>query len=142
MAFFNSFHTKFTKFYSFFICFGIFTYTNIFAQDFAKVDIADKNPNKTGLKAKPLSTNTHIEIKNDEAPLIARKGETLNVKLDNPKNEKLMVRLHSSLGRLVKEYTQVKGGILIETTTLLAGVYFVIVKRQNVREIKKLLITD
>ncbi len=142
MAFFNTFCTKYTKFYFFLICFGIFNYSNIFAQDFAKIDFADKNANKKVLKTNTLNTTNKTEIKNDETPLIVRKGEVLNIKLDNPKNEKIIVRVHSSLGRLVKEYTQIKEGVLIQTNVLLAGLYLVIVKRENAREIKKLLVTD
>lgn len=141
MTFTNTFLKNFTKFYLFVgvVCLTNIFLTNIYAQDLANADISI--PKSKTLKTNTINT-TQTKIINNETPLIVKKGDVLTIKLDNPTNEKMIVRIHSSLGRLVKEYPQVKEGFLMETTTLLAGVYLVIIKKSQSREIRKVLVTD
>ncbi len=153
MTFNYTFYTNFPKFSSFVFLFGvIYIFSpNVLAQDFVSADASakdivvtaeKKDLNKKVLKANTLSNTPTTQIIQNETPTIVKKGETLNIRLDNPKNEKIIVRVHSSLGRLVKEFPEVKEGFLMPTTTLLAGLYLVIIKRQNIREIRKVLVTE
>ena len=79
---------------------------------------------------------------NDNNPIIIQKGEILNIKVEQAENEQVDIRIHSSLGRLVREFKNVYQQINYKTDHLLAGIYLVVIKRADVREIRKVLITD
>jgi hypothetical protein len=91
-----------------------------------------------------LVKNDHKEVKliNNETPIIIRKGEKLTIKISNDNNTSATVRVHSSLGRLVQTYMDVWEKITMTTDKLLPGVYLVIIKKAESREIRKVLVTD
>jgi hypothetical protein len=83
-----------------------------------------------------------IQIINQETPIIIKKGEVLKVDIENPKNQSILVRVHSSLGRLVKQFDEVYDNISMKTDVLLPGVYIIVIKRAESREIRKFLLTE
>jgi hypothetical protein len=91
-----------------------------------------------------LSKNEGKEVKliNNETPIIIRKGDKLTIKISNDNNTSATVRVHSSLGRLVQTYVDVWEKITMTTDKLLPGVYLVIIKKAESREIRKVLVTD
>ena len=106
----------------------------------------------TNTTAKALATDTvqissklknnDIKLINTETPIIIQKGEILKLKIDNSETIPTSVRIHSSLGRLVKEFMQVDKQINVTTDKLLPGVYLIIIKQDKVREVKKFLLTE
>jgi hypothetical protein len=89
-----------------------------------------------------LSTKTGVQLINNEVPIILPKGERLQVKISNSESIPTVVRIHSSLGRLVKEFTEVNGQISMPTDKLLPGIYLIIIKQDALREVRKLVLTD
>lgn len=89
-----------------------------------------------------IKNDANVKIIKEEHPIIIRKGENLTINIDNPLKATLQVRIHSSLGRLVKQYLDVEDQIVMNTNNLLSGVYLVIIKKDDIREIRKVLITD
>lgn len=88
-----------------------------------------------------ISQNDVRIIKNEEA-LLLKKGEILNIQVDNPNLVPTQVRIHSSLGRCVKRFPMVTNEVSMSTDILLPGVYLIIIRQGNVREIRRFLITD
>lgn len=82
-----------------------------------------------------------VTLSNNETPTILRRGETLVVKIDAAK-AKTTIRIHSSLGKLVKEFAEVEKQISMFTDKLLPGVYLIIIKQDDKREVRKLLLTE
>jgi hypothetical protein len=91
-----------------------------------------------------LAKTDHKEVKliNNETPIIIRKGDKLTIKISNDNNVSATVRVHSSLGRLVQTYIDVWEKITMSTDKLLPGVYLVVIKKAESREIRKILVTD
>ena len=89
-----------------------------------------------------MNTQPKAQIVNNETPTILKRGETLTVTLDATSSIKSTVRIHSSLGKLVKEFVEVEKQISMLTDRLLPGVYLVIIKQKDKREIRKFLITE
>lgn len=89
-------------------------------------------------KEKKLS----VKFVNDDTPIILRKGQYLNMKIDNSDITPTTVRVHSTLGRLVKEFLQVEGQINMATDKLLPGVYLIIIKQDDLRKVRKFVLTD
>ncbi|TAE74354.1 MAG: T9SS C-terminal target domain-containing protein [Bacteroidetes bacterium] len=83
-----------------------------------------------------------VIIKKLETPTIVKRGQNLIIQVENTKNEKIIIRLHSSLGRLIREYGEVDKKIIVPTQKFLPGLYFVIIKKQNEREVRKVLVTE
>lgn len=79
-------------------------------------------------------------IKNDK-PIIIRRGKILEISLGEI-IEPIQVRIHSSLGRLVKNFRDVTQDLNYNTQELLPGVYIIVIKRQAEREIRKFILTD
>ena len=85
---------------------------------------------------------TQVQLLNNEIPIILRKGETLVVKVAETEKIKTTVRVHSSLGKLVKEFIEVENQISMITDKLPTGVYLIIIKQADKREIRKFLLTE
>jgi len=83
-----------------------------------------------------------VELINKETPIILRKGETLVVKIADTDKIKSTVRIHSSLGKLIKEFVEVENQITMITDKLMPGVYLIIIKQNDKREVRKFLLTD
>jgi hypothetical protein len=79
---------------------------------------------------------------NNEQPIILRKGENLIVKIEETNKLKTTVRIHSSLGKLVKEFMTVDNQISMVTDKLLPGIYLIIIKQGDKREVRKFLLTN
>jgi hypothetical protein len=107
---------------------------------FAKVSFTLKND--TLLKVKKEIKKKSIEFQNNETPSIIKRGEKLVIEVKDETQKKVVVRLHSSLGRLIKEYGEVEKKIIVPTDTFLPGLYLVIIKKTNAREVRKVLITE
>jgi hypothetical protein len=86
--------------------------------------------------------NPQVQFVNDDTPIILRKGQYLNIKIDNSEITPTTVRVHSTLGRLVKEFIQVEGQINMATDKLLPGVYLIIIKQDDLRKVRKFVLTD
>lgn len=83
-----------------------------------------------------------VLIKQLEKPVIVKRGENLVIEVENPSNQKIVIRLHTSLGRLVREYGEVEKKIIVSTQKFLPGLYLIIIKKQDQREVRKVLVTD
>ncbi len=83
-----------------------------------------------------------VVIKKIETPTIVKRGQNLVIEVENIAKEKIIIRLHSSLGRLIREYGEVDKKIIVPTQKFLPGLYFIIIKKQNEREVRKVLVTD
>ena len=83
-----------------------------------------------------------VQLTNNETPLILRKGEPLVIKIEATQQHKTTVRVHSSLGKLVKEFMEVENQINMLTDKLLPGIYLVVIKQADKREVRKFLITE
>ncbi len=88
-----------------------------------------------------ISQNEVRIVKREEATLLKR-GEILNIQVENPEMIPTQVRIHSSLGRCVKRFPVVTSEVSMSTDILLPGVYLVIIRQGNVREIWRFLITE
>ncbi|TAH28871.1 MAG: T9SS C-terminal target domain-containing protein [Cytophagales bacterium] len=84
----------------------------------------------------------NVLIKQLEKPVIVKRGENLIIEVENPNNQKIVIRLHTSLGRLVREYGEVEKKIIVSTQKFLPGLYLIIIKKQDQREVRKVLVTD
>ncbi|TAE15034.1 MAG: T9SS C-terminal target domain-containing protein [Bacteroidetes bacterium] len=102
-------------------------------------------------QARSLATDTVIvrtttkpvaNLVNNETPIILRKGENLIVKIEETNKLKTTVRIHSSLGKLVKEFMTVDNQISMVTDKLLPGIYLIIIKQGDKREVRKFLLTN
>ena len=89
-----------------------------------------------------IKNDQNVQIVRNDKPIIIRKGEKLTLKIENPSNAALQVRVHSSLGRLVKQFLDVFDEVVMSTDKLLPGVYMIIIKKDDTREIRKVMITD
>jgi hypothetical protein len=89
-----------------------------------------------------VSVNPQVKLINNDTPTILRKGEILTVKVQETEKHKTTVRIHSSLGKLVKEFMGVENQISMSTDRLLPGVYLVIIKQADKREVRKFLLTE
>lgn len=87
------------------------------------------------------SNQEKIKILKETNPTIIRQGEVLTVELGEIQTP-VDVRLHSSLGRVVKQFRGVLKPVYIETNKLQPGVYLIVIKRPEAREIRKVLITE
>ena len=88
------------------------------------------------------SKNKNVQLLNNETPTILRKGEVLVVKIDETEKLKTVVRVHSSLGKLVKEFMEVENQISMGTDRLQPGVYLIVIKQAEKREVRKFLLTE
>lgn len=89
-----------------------------------------------------LSNKKPVRLLNNETPTILRKGEVLVVKIDETDKIKTVVRVHSSLGKLVKEFMEVENQISMGTDKLQPGVYLIVIKQADKRETRKFLLTE
>lgn len=72
--------------------------------------------------------------------IILQKGKDLEFNLDQ-KYEHYQVRVHTSLGRLVKRLPDVNTKVSISTKDWKEGNYIVVIKSGNFHDIKRLLLT-
>jgi hypothetical protein len=84
----------------------------------------------------------NVIIKKVETPTIVKRGQNLVIEISHEPNEKVIVRLHSSLGRLIREFKEVEKKIVVQTHKFLPGLYLIIIKKNNQREVRKVLVTD
>ncbi|GAB4401770.1 MAG: hypothetical protein OHK0053_24930 [Microscillaceae bacterium] len=85
--------------------------------------------------------NQGVKITNDPTPTIVRQGDVLTIDV-GPTENPVQVRIHSSLGRLVKYFSDVVKPVSMSTKALHPGVYLVIIKKETEREIRKVLVTE
>lgn len=97
--------------------------------------------NKSILKVVETRKNQSDWTNQNDIPIILTKGENLVLELDFVKEPILAVRIHSSLGRLVKSYQNVIEKIVMPTEKLEEGIYLIVIKREKNSEIRKFLIT-
>jgi hypothetical protein len=83
----------------------------------------------------------NVQLINDSETILVRKGEILKIDLGET-GELTQVRVHSSLGRLIKLFRDVNESVSMPTKDLQPGIYMVIIKRLESREIKRVLITE
>ncbi len=88
------------------------------------------------------SAQKTTQLINNETPTILKKGEVLVIKIEETQKTKTVVRVHSSLGKLVKEFMEVENQISMGTDKLQPGVYLIIIKQADKREVRKFLLTD
>ena len=88
-----------------------------------------------------ITANNSVKIIRNEGEIILRKGAILEVDLGDDA-ELSQVRIHSSLGRLVKHFPNVSKKVSMNTQKLLPGVYLIIIKKKESREIRKFILTD
>ncbi len=89
-----------------------------------------------------LNTSEEVKVIKNEQPIILQKGELLTVPIHNETNQPIQVRIHSSLGRLVKHFRNVTQQISMPTGHLLPGIYMVIIKKPGLREVRKVFLTE
>lgn len=85
-----------------------------------------------------LETNTNYL--QEEEQIILQKGKDLDINLDQ-KFEHYQVRVHTSLGRLVKRFADVNTKVSISTKDWKEGIYIVVIKSGDYRNIKRVLLT-
>lgn len=109
------------------------------------LNFAQKNVlvNKNNQSTKVIKGNEAAKIIKNDNPIIIEQGKNLELDIKMEDEEVAIVRLHSSLGRLVRTFRDIKDKKFnLNTTKLLPGVYTLIIKQSNTREIMKLLITE
>ncbi len=84
---------------------------------------------------------SNVKLTNEAETILVRKGDVLKIDLGES-DELIQVRIHSSLGRLIKHFKDVTDNVSMQTDDLQPGIYMVIIKRLEEREIKRVLITD
>ncbi|MDX2302607.1 MAG: T9SS type A sorting domain-containing protein [Microscillaceae bacterium] len=92
-------------------------------------------------KSVTIRANEAVKIIRNEEEIILKRGELLEVSLGDHK-ELSQVRIHSSLGRLVKQFWNVSQKVFLDTEILLPGVYLIVIKREESREIRKFIVTN
>lgn len=85
--------------------------------------------------------SNEIALINDSKPIIVRKGDVLTIDVGEVQNP-IQVRVHSSLGRLLKHFKDVVQPVSMTTDHLQPGIYIVVIKRLESREIRKVLLTE
>jgi hypothetical protein len=121
-----------------FACFLLTSSVYSFAFTLNKVNFSDT----TVVIASNKEKTKEVKLINNDTPIIIQKGDKLTIKVSNEDNRPATVRLHSSLGRLVQQYPEVWDKITMSTDKLLPGVYLVIIKKDETREIRKVLLTE
>lgn len=92
-------------------------------------------------KSVAVKSSNAVKIIRNEEEIILRRGARLEVDLGD-QTALSQVRIHSSLGRLVKHFKNVSSKVYLDTKKLLPGVYLIIIKREESREIRKFILTD
>ncbi|MCS6821928.1 MAG: T9SS type A sorting domain-containing protein [Microscillaceae bacterium] len=93
------------------------------------------------IEATTAVDNKEIKIIKTDNPIIVRRGEPLVINMSDQENF-YQVRIHTTLGRLMKRYTDVRAKITIHTDLWETGIYTVVISNATKREIRKVLITE
>ena len=72
--------------------------------------------------------------------IILQQGKNLEIDL-NEENDAYQVRIHTSLGRLIKRFQNVKEKVIVKTNDWKVGIYIVVIKSGEFREIKRVVLT-
>ncbi|NJO00520.1 MAG: T9SS type A sorting domain-containing protein [Bacteroidia bacterium] len=89
-----------------------------------------------------IQSSEEVTIVRDETPIRLRRGDVLSVSVGEQHQGPTQVRIHSSLGRLVKRFDYPEQAVSMDTDILQPGVYIVVIKSPEIREIRKVLLTD
>lgn len=100
------------------------------ALDTTSLTVSLKNP----------SVAEEVKIIRDENPIRIKRGESLTIKIENENHELIQVRVHSSLGRLVRNFQHVSSDVTLTTQNLQPGIYMIVIKRPGIRKIQKLFL--
>ncbi len=116
--------------------------TSIFCGALAQASYAKimAHPSDTTVLRFTAKSN-EVALINQEKPIIVRKGDVLTINVGEVQNP-IQVRVHSSLGRLLKHFKNVVQPVSMPTDNLQPGIYIVVIKRLESREIKKVLLTE
>ncbi len=87
------------------------------------------------------ATSGEVALINDNKPIVVRRGDVLVIDIGKVQNP-IQVRVHSSLGRLLKHFKDVVQPVSMPTDNLEPGIYIVVIKKLESREIKKVLVTE